>query len=182
MTILIFGAMGNIGRRLARAFPGSTGIDRVPGADVVADLATLDYDAPEIRAALERADGVIHVATSAAVEDPDAGHWEAVVATARLMQACDRHNVRRVVIPSSDWAEPKTRWAQHELNAYGHSKRVFEAMALMYNMTPGRHCVALRIGWVPHDPAEVAGAEPWLQANYWDDEKLIAQFRTALGE
>jgi hypothetical protein len=181
MTVLIFGSMGNIGRRLKRAFPDAVGIDRVEGADIVADLATIAYDAPEIREAFARADGVIHVATSANVEAPDAAHWEAVVATARLMQACDRHAIPRVVLPSSDWAEPKTRWAQHEMNAYGHSKRAFEAMALMYNMTPGRHCVALRIGWVPHDPSEVARAEPWLQANYWDDDTLIAQVRTALG-
>jgi nucleoside-diphosphate-sugar epimerase len=90
--------------------------------------------------------------------------------------------MRRVVLPSSDWAEPKTRWAHLEMNAYGHSKRIFEAMALMYNMTPGRHCVALRIGWVPHDPAEVAKAEPWLQANYWTDAHLIAQVKAALGD
>jgi nucleoside-diphosphate-sugar epimerase len=182
MTILIFGAMGNIGRRLTAAFPDSIRIDRVAGADIVADLATIDYDAPEVRAAFEKADGVIHVGTSANVEAPDATHWEAVVATARLLAACDRHNIRRVVIPSSDWAEPKTRWAHHELNTYGHSKRVFEAMALMYNMQPGRHCVALRIGWVPHDPAEVAKAAAWLQANYWSDAQLIAQMKTALGD
>ena len=182
MTILIFGAMGNIGRRLTTAFPDSIGIDRVAGVDIVADLATIDYEAPPIRDAFARADGVIHVATSAGVAEPDALHWAAVVATARLVEACHRHNIRRLVLPSSDWAEPKTRWAQHEMNAYGHSKRVIEAMALMYNMTPGRRAVALRIGWVPHDPAEVATAEPWLQANYWDDGKLIAQMRTALGD
>lgn len=182
MTILIFGAMGNIGRRLMPAFPGSVGIDRLPGADIVADLATIDYETPEIRSAFGKADGVIHVATSASVDAPDAGHWDAVVGAARLMAACDRHDIRRVVLPSSDWAEPKTRWAQHNMNAYGHSKRVMEAMALMYNMTPGRHAVALRIGWVPHDPAEVEAAEAWLQANYWPDDHLIAQFRTALGD
>lgn len=182
MTILIFGAMGNIGRRLMTAWPDAIGIDRVAGADIVADLASIDYNAPHIRAAFEVADGVIHVATSASVEAADAMHWDAVVATARLMAACDRHDIRRVVLPSSDWAEPKTRWAQHELNAYGHSKRVFEAMALMYNMTPGRCAVALRIGWVPHDPAEVARAAPWLQANYWDDAHLIAQVKSALGD
>lgn len=182
MTILIFGAMGNIGRRLRRAFPDSIGIDRMPGADLVADLTSIDYDAPEIRAAFERADGVIHVATSAGTGDPDSAHWEAVVGAARLMAACDRHDIRRVVLPSSDWADPKTRWAQHDINAYSHSKRVFEAMAHMYNMTPGRRCVALRIGWVPREPVEVATAEPWLQANYWNDARLIAQMRTALGD
>lgn len=182
MTVLVFGALGRVGRRVRAAFADAVGIDRVPGADVVADLATIDYNAPDIRALFERADGVIHVATSAAVEAPDAAHWAAVADAARLMQACDRFNIRRVVLPSSDWAEPKTRWARHELNAYGHSKRVMEAMALMYNMTPGRHAVALRIGWVPDDPREVEAAEPWLQANYWPDAHLVAQVKTALGD
>ena len=87
MTILIFGAMGNVGRRLMPAFPGAIGIDRMPGADIVADLATIDYDAPEIRAAFEQADGVIHVATSANTNDPAAVHWQAVIDTARLLAA-----------------------------------------------------------------------------------------------
>ena len=182
MTIIIIGAMGKVGRRLMPAFPDAVGIDRVPGADIAADLTSIDYDAPDIRALFETADGLIHVATSASTVDPDAGHWRAVAETARLMQACDRHNIRRVVLPSSDWAEPKTRWAQHELNAYGYSKRVMEQMALMYNMTPGRHCVALRIGWVPDDPADVATADQWLQANYWDDARVVAQFKAALGD
>ena len=181
MPLIIIGSEGNVGRRLMAAFPGSIGIDRVPGAAIVADIATIDYDAPDVRAAFEKADGVIHVATSPNVEAPDAVHWDAVVGAARLMQACDRFNIRRVVLPSSDWADPKTRWAVHEMNAYGHSKRLMEAMALMYNMTPGRNCVALRIGWVAHDPAEVAAASEWLQANYWDDAKLIGQMKAALG-
>lgn len=181
MTIIIVGSMGNIGRRLMPAFPGAIGIDRVAGADIVADLATLDYDTPEIRAAFEQADGVIHVATSANTNDPDAVHWQAVTDTARLLAACDRHDIRRVVIPSSDWAEPKTRWAMQNQNTYGYSKGVFEAMARMYNVNPNRHCVALRIGWVARNLAEVEAADIWLQANYWDDTRLIGQMQAALG-
>ncbi len=181
MTVIIVGAMGNIGRRLRPAFPDSIGIDRVPGADIVASLSTIDYDAPEVKAAFEKADGLIHVATSAKVPDPDAVHWQAVADTARLMAACDRYNIRRVVIPSSDWADPMTRWADTPISAYGHSKRVFEAFAHMYNVKPGRHCIALRIGWVD-DPAVIGKAPLWLQANYWDDNRLIGQMKAALGE
>ena len=179
--VIILGAQGNIGRRLMTAYPGAIGIDRAPGADIVADLQTIDYDAPDIRHAFESADGLIHVATSAAVGDPSAVHRTAVTGTARLMAACDRYNIRRVVLPSSDWAQPKTRWAAHELNAYGHSKRIFEAFAEMYNATPGRWAVALRFGWVPRHIDEVAAADPWLRANYWDDERLIGQVSAALG-
>lgn len=182
MTIIIIGAMGNIGRRLRAAFPDSIGIDRVPGADIVADLASIDYDAPDVRAAFERADGLIHVATSANVGAPESAHWDAVIGTARLLAACARYNMRRVVIPSSDWADPKTRWAAHNQNPYGHSKRVFEEMAHMYNVgQTDRHCVALRIGWVAADPKELEHADQWLLANVWDDARLIGQMRAALG-
>ena len=114
--------------------------------------------------------------------DPDAVHWQAVTDTARLLAACDRYDIRRVVIPSSDWAEPKTRWAMQNQNAYGYSKGVFEAMARMYNVNPNRHCVALRIGWVARNLAEVEAADIWLQANYWDDARLIGQVQAALGD
>ena len=180
--IIILGSQGNIGRRLMAAFPGAIGIDRAAGADIVGDLHTLDYDALEVRQAFETADGLIHVATSANVADPSAVHWAAVADTARLMAACDRYNIRRVVLPSSDWAQPKTRWAAHELNAYGHSKRIFEAMAEMYNVTPGRHAVALRLGWVPRHADEVTMADAWLQANHWDDARLVGQVQAALGD
>ena len=180
--IIIVGSQGNIGVRLMPAFPGAIGIDRAPGASLVTELGHIDYDSPEVRRAFEAADGLIHVATSAQVGDPTAVHWAAVADTARLMAACDRYNIRRVVLPSSDWAQPKTRWAAHELNAYGHSKRVFEAMAEMYNVTPGRWAVALRYGWVPRQIEELAIANEWLRANYWDDARLIGQVRAALGD
>ena len=181
-TIIILGSQGNIGRRLMAAFPGASGIDRAAGAAIGGVLHTRDDDAPVVQQAFETADGLIHVATSANVADPGAVHWAAVADTARLMVACDRYNIRRVVLPSSDWAQPKTRWAAHEINAYGHSKRAFEAMAEMYNVTPGRHAVALRLGWVPRHADEVTTADAWLQANYWDDARLVGQVKAALGD
>ncbi|MEQ1770449.1 MAG: NAD(P)-dependent oxidoreductase [Devosia sp.] len=181
MSIIILGSQGNIGSRLMAAFPGAIGIDRVDGAEIVTTLAEIDYESEIVRAAFEQAEGLIHVATSPIVEDPDAIHWQAVVDTARLLTACDRYDIARVVIPSSDWADPKTRWAMFEQNAYGHSKRVFEAMAHMYNTKPGRHCVALRFGWVAADIADYEAADPWLKANYWDTDRLIAQVTAALG-
>jgi nucleoside-diphosphate-sugar epimerase len=180
-AIIVIGSQGNIGRRLMPAFPGAIGIDRLPGADIVADLGTVDYDAPNVRAAFERAQGLIHVATSAQVPDPPAVHWAAVRDTARLMAACDRYDIAHVVLPSSDWAQPRTRWAGHQITEYGHSKRVLEAMAEMYNVKPGHDAVALRFGWVPRSVDELATASEWLRANYWDDERLIGQVRGALG-
>jgi nucleoside-diphosphate-sugar epimerase len=178
MTIVIFGSEGNVARRLKAAFPDHIGIDRIAGADIVADLATVDYAEPRIAEALATAEAVLHVATSANVEAPDGVHYQAVIDAARLLNACQKHNVRRLVLPSSDWAEPKGGWAT--INPYGHSKRIFEAMAEMYNVTPGRKAVALRIGWVPRSHAELVGAPQWLIDNYWPDERLIAAFKAAL--
>lgn len=180
MPLIIVGSCGNIGRRLLAAFPTALGIDRHPDADIVADLSAIDFDAAAVRRAFESCDGLVHVATSANIDDPDAVHWRAVVDTARLVEACARYGVPRLVLPSSDWAEPKVAMA--EINVYGHSKRVLEAMAAMYAMTPGRRAVALRLGWVPRDPGELEQAEPWLRANYWDDTRLVAEVTAALGD
>lgn len=53
-------------------------------------------------------------------------------------------------------------------------------MAAMYAQSTAP-AVALRIGWVPHDPASVLTAEKSLADNYWDDARLIAEIRGALG-
>ena len=87
MTIIITGAMGNVGRRLMAAFPDAIGLDRHPDADLVEDLSTIDYGSTMVRRAFEGADGLIHLATSANIEDPDSVHWRAVVDTARLVEA-----------------------------------------------------------------------------------------------
>lgn len=179
MKVVIFGSEGNVGRRLRTHFPRTIGIDRVAGAEIVADLESLDFDAPEIAHALASADAVIHLATSANVEDPDAVHYQAVIDAARLLAACQRYPVPRVLLPSSDWASPKRGWMS--INTYGHSKRVFETMAEMYRFSTGRVCTALRIGWVARGRAEVEAAPEWLRANWWPDERLFAEVDTALG-
>jgi nucleoside-diphosphate-sugar epimerase len=179
MKTVIIGSEGNVGRRLRRLFPGAIGIDRIAGAEIVADLATIDYDAPAVREALAGAEAVIHVATSPSVDAPDIVHYQAVIDAARLLAACQQYPVPRVMLPSSDWAEPKIGWA--DLNTYGHSKRVFETMAAMYRHSTGKVCTALRIGWVARNLDEVRNSEQWLQDNYWPDERLFAEVNRALG-
>ncbi len=183
MRIVITGSEGNIGRRLKAAFPGSTGIDIVRGADILADLGTIDYERALIRATLANADAVVHLAADHRPEAPDDAHWQSVANAARLFAACAHLNVPRIVAASSDWAEPKKAMLEAGLtvNAYSHSKRVMEALAAMYCLKPGRVAVALRVGWIPRDPSELTTAAPWLLANYWDDARLIAEFRKAVG-
>ncbi|MCR4282366.1 MAG: NAD-dependent epimerase/dehydratase family protein [Bauldia sp.] len=178
MRIVITGSEGNIGRRLRAVFPDAVGIDVARGADILADLATVDYQRRVINEALTNAEAVVHLATSADPEATDDVHWQAVANAARLIAACAHAGVPRIVVASSDWAEPKNGLA---VDAYGHSKRVMEALAAMYALAPGRAAMALRVGWVPRSADEVAGAPEWLRANYWDDARLVVEFRKALG-
>jgi nucleoside-diphosphate-sugar epimerase len=178
VRLVIAGSEGNIGRRLKAAFPNTVGIDVKRGADILADLATIDYSRAVIANALTGADAVIQLATSADPEAPDDVHWQAVANTARLFAACAHAGVPRIVVASSAWAEPKD---DRPVNAYGHSKRVMEALAAMYGHTRDRVAVALRVGWVPESATEVASAPEWLRANHWDDARLVAEFRSVLG-
>jgi nucleoside-diphosphate-sugar epimerase len=178
VAIIITGSEGNIGRRLKAAFPGAIGIDVLPGADIVGDLATIDFERRVINEALTHAHAVVHLATSANPDAPDHVHWTAAANAARLFAACAAAGVPVVVAASSDWAEPR---GGRTINAYGASKRVIEAMCAMYALAPDRRAVALRVGWVPHSLAALEGAEDWLAANYWDDARLVKEFRIALG-
>lgn len=179
MKLLVTGSMGNVGRRVMRAFPGSIGLDVRSGADIVADLANLDYARDDITRALASADALVHLATSPDPDAPDAVHWQAVANAARLLEACHKARLASIVLASSDWADPKGLGMS--VNTYGHSKRVFEAMEAMYSSTPGRRGTALRIGWVPANTADLDGAPDWLRANYWDDTRLIDELRAAIG-
>jgi nucleoside-diphosphate-sugar epimerase len=179
MAIIITGSEGNIGRRLRRAFPGAVGIDIRPGAEIRANLEFIDYADRDVRRALDTADGLIHLATSADPDAPEEVHWQAVANAARLFAAAAERGVRRLVVASSDWADPADGLV---INAYGHSKRVLEIMAAMYDHPPGRRGRAVRVGWVPRSTAELEGAPDWLRASYWDDARLVRAFRRALGE
>ncbi|WP_026871446.1 NAD-dependent epimerase/dehydratase family protein [Inquilinus limosus] len=176
MKLIITGSEGNIGRRLRRAFPGCIGIDRAAGAEIRADLSIVDYGDPAIAAVLRGADALIHLATSADPDAPEAVHWQAVVDAARLFAACAAHGVGRIVVASSDWAAPKNGAA---INSYGRSKLALESLAAMY-AAGQRSARVIRVGWVPHDPAELAAAPDWLRRNCWDDDRLAAEFRRAL--
>lgn len=179
MKLLVTGSMGTVGRKVMHAFPDSIGLDIRPGADIVGDLSTIDYAEGDVAGALAEVDALVHLATSPDPEAPDTVHWQAVANAARLLQACHDAGLANVVLASSDWAQPKGPGMT--VNTYGHSKRVFEAMAAMFSSTPGRRGTALRIGWVPARASELDGAPEWLRANYWDDVRLIDELRSALG-
>ncbi|MGK9164702.1 sugar nucleotide-binding protein [Inquilinus limosus] len=176
MKLIITGSEGNIGRRLRRAFPGCIGIDRAAGAEIRADLSVVGYGDPLVAAVLRDSDALIHLATSADPDAPEAVHWQAVVDAARLFAACAAQGVGRIVVASSDWATPKNG---APINSYGRSKLALESLAAMY-AAGARSARVIRVGWVPHDPAELTAAPEWLRQNHWDDDRLVAEFRRAL--
>jgi nucleoside-diphosphate-sugar epimerase len=177
LKAVIFGSEGNVGRRLKPLFAEVFGIDQAPGADLVAPIKDIDFAAEPLDARLKSADVVLHFATSPNVAAPDDVQYQAVIDAARLLDACQRIPVPRVLLPSSDWAEPKVGWAG--INTYGHSKRVFETMAAMYRFSTGKRCAALCIGWVAL-PGQYETSADWLRANYWSTERLIAEVKAAL--
>ena len=179
MKVVIFGSQGNIGQRLRKIFPDAFGVDRVAGADLVASMQDVDYDTEPLKGRLAEAELVLHLATSPKVDDPDEVHYQAVIDAARLLQACQKIPVPRVLLPSSDWADPKRGWPP--INPYGYSKRVFETMATMYTFSTGKRCVAFRFGWVALSTAQVdAAKDPVFRNNYWDEARLFHEVRRAL--
>ncbi|NNG34452.1 NAD-dependent epimerase/dehydratase family protein [Nakamurella aerolata] len=183
MTILLIGALGAVGRLLHRGLPEATGqqligVDRAPGADLRWDLDTVDYADPAVRATLTGADVVIHVATSPDPYADAAVHWQAVASATRLLQACNNTDVPAVLLPSSGWAEPAGLGLRQ--NSYGRSKQVLESLAAMYAQQPGRAAEALRIGWVPHHPDDLAGADPAIASSYWPADRVVSEFAAAV--
>lgn len=176
--IVITGSEGNVGRRLRGAFSDVVGVDRVVGADIVADLDTVDYSDGPLIEAIAAADALIHLGTSPDPEGPVETQLAAAVAGAKLVAACARVELPLLVLASSQWAEPigPGTW----VNAYGRSKRVFEELAAIYDDLPGLTGRSVRLGWVPPDPSHLETAPDWLRDSYWPDEILIAEFEVAL--
>jgi nucleoside-diphosphate-sugar epimerase len=102
-------------------------------------------------------------------------HFKSVVNTAKLVSACAAAKVPKLILASSDWAEPKA--AHLKINSYGYSKRVIEAMAEMYSHHEYRTATAVRIGWVPNEFVKIDEAPEWLLENYWSDAQLIGEFK-----
>lgn len=174
--IVITGSEGAIGRRLCPALEPVLKVDRAGHPHLRLDL-TVDDLAP-LMPALARAEAVIHLATSADPEAPIEAHIDAVIGCARLVRAALEVPVPRLVLASSDWAEPKAPGLRP--GAYGQSKRAIEALAAAYGERPGASAVALRFGWVTDDAAALKAAPDWLRANHWDDTRLLAEVRAAL--
>lgn len=177
MKLLITGALGNIGRRVMNAYPDAIGLDRVAGTDITYDLSDPSPLPEALERALESVAAIVHLGTVANPDAPEAEHFNATIGATRLVKAAALHTVPKLVLASSNWAEPTEGLY---LNAYAYSKRIIEELAEMYRLEDNRDAVALRIGWVPRHVSEVDNAEDWLAADYWDDARLLQEIATAL--
>ena len=183
-TVLITGAAGRIGRalrpRLARAGRTLRLLDlapldpAAPGEDVELVQASF-LDQPEIEAACQGADAVVHLGGLAGEAS-----WERIVTvniegTLRVLEAARTAGVSRVVFASSIHAagfHTRDELADGELLAaetpprpdtlYGAGKAASEALGSLYHSRFGLDVVCLRIGAFRPVPRLASDLVNWL--------------------
>lgn len=186
MRILVTGASGHLGGRLARHLTQAghevTGLDllarEAPPSVHKADLTRLDAD---LRRHFEGQDVVVHLAAD---RSPLAG-WSTVVphnmdAVLNLFEAARAARVPRVVFASSNWVLGGYRFGRGRLladtppdpvNPYGVSKLMGERIGAHFASVHGLTVVCTRIGWTqwthdnrpgPHMAMGTWGQEMWL--------------------
>ena len=196
--ILITGAAGHIGRKLAMFLTGrgyelrlfdieSGGNDAIE----IADLSQWD------EAWTNRLAGIDCVVHLAGCPRPDAG-WNEIQRlnldmTMNVLEAASRKRVRRVVFASSNWVLAGWRWTDAPLNsateprptnAYGMSKLAGERLGHCYSRTRGLSFIALRIGYVPRVPSPQPGPQmawgPWGQQMWLSERDLCDGIERAI--
>ena len=192
--VLVTGSAGRIGRASVRALVAAghavTGLDRVPTPGLPADQSLLgDIASPQVlAAAVAGVDCVVHLA--ACPDDarfprgapPDDGDNflsdllpANVVGPYLLLEAVRRAGVKRVVLASSGQVidghleannVPVTATsALRPRYLYACTKVFLEAVGQVYAVNHGLEVVAVRYGWCPRDPGQVAeiAADPQSQ-------------------
>ena len=185
-VILITGAAGNLGRKLATHFQskGRTlvlldAVAQPTGHGVeIADLSRWDDWAERFRGV----DCVIHLAGDAKVH----ADWESVAsnnidATLNVFEAASRHGVGRIVFASSVWVmegHSKSLAAITEdlmplpVNAYGASKLAGERIGRFFSQTYGLSVICFRIGACFPDPDNHPGLH--LGGSFWAQRKWLS--------
>jgi uronate dehydrogenase len=175
-TVLITGAAGDIGRRLA---PLLADAYRLRLSDVKepaglaggtpfvrADLADLG----EVEAAVAGVDGIVHLG-GFSVEGP----WETIlsaniVGCYNLFEAAHRHKVERIVFASSNHAVgfyPRSQRIGTDVTLrpdtrYGVSKAFGEAIGALYAFKHGMRVTSIRIGNVADAPGDRRRLSIWI--------------------
>jgi NAD+ dependent glucose-6-phosphate dehydrogenase len=194
-TVVITGAAGNIGGKLARHFR-SLGwqlrlLDQAEGSDVLrCDLSTWD-DAWASRFA--GAGTVILLAGDPRPEAP----WGSIMRfnldlVLNVYEAAAMHGVRRVIFASSNWTMAGHRFVDGDLpadrepapvNAYGMSKLVGERIGKSFAERRGVSSIAFRIGWCQRGdnrPGPHMSWGDWGQAMWLSDRDLCQGFEKAV--
>lgn len=197
-VLLITGAAGNLGRKLATHFQAKNYA-----------LRLLDIAAPAADSAIETADisqwgdwadrfmgvyCVIHLAADARVHaDWQSAARHNIDATLNVFEAASRHGVRRVIFASSTWVmegyskSPATiteDLAPLPVNAYGASKLACERIGRFFGETRGSSAICFRIGAclpAPQNrPGLHLGVTPWAQQKWLSDRDLCGAFERAV--
>ncbi|MBB6255322.1 NAD-dependent epimerase/dehydratase family protein [Nitrospirillum iridis] len=175
--ILLTGANGGVGRRLRRLlpafYPNLRLSDLTPPDDlqpheefVAADLA----DLAQVEAAVAGVDGIIHLGGLSTEYDWADILQSNIIGAYNLFEAARKHNVRRVVFPSSNQAVgfyPRHRRLGTDVTVrpssrYGLSKAFGEAVAALYADKHGLRTLCIRIGRVHDLPEDERRLALWI--------------------
>jgi len=193
-TIVITGAQGNLGGKLAGALRSSYSLrclDLVGGTDcVAADLAR--YDESWVRL-FSAAHTILHFA---AESQPTASwaqvHRANIVATSNVLRACRVHGIRRVIFASTNQVMGGCRFTEGAvttdmpptpLNPYAVSKLFCEEAGRALAAETGISFIGLRIGNIqPGDniPRPGMGIGLWGQQMWLSNRDFITGVRAAI--
>jgi nucleoside-diphosphate-sugar epimerase len=185
-VVVVTGAGGNIGRKVATHFSGLgwqvRGLD-IRGEDVT--TADLTADAATWAQHFVGADAVVHLAG-----DPSPlASWESaqrlnIDMTLAVTRVAIAQRLRRMVFASSNWTMVGYRFGTevlttdlppHPLNPYGVSKLMGERIG-WDAAARGLSFIALRIGWCQRTPGNLPGPQmetgTWGQAMWLSDRDL----------
>lgn len=194
-TVLITGAAGNIGSKLARHFK-TLGwdlrlVDTQSGDGIeVCDLSVWDDAWARHFAGV---DTVILLAGDPRPEAP----WDKIVPlnldlVLNVYEAAALHKVRRVIFASSNWTMAGHRFDDGALptdrtprpvNAYGMSKLVGERIGKSFAERRGVSSISFRIGWCQHganQPGPHMDWADWGQGMWLSDRDMAQGFEKAV--
>ena len=174
-TVVITGAVGNVGRKLRAHLEARGGyalrlFDIAAGDDPAVRKADFSTPDPAWESAFAGADVVVHLAAAASA----GADWKALTGpnvdgVLNVYLAAARQGVRHVVLASSVWAmrgcaDPQIAASDPDPggNAYGASKLFAERVALAFWRSHGISTVAIRLGGCrPGDNPPAPGPDRW---------------------
>ncbi len=198
MHVLITGAGGHLGRKLFDHLAAQSKFT-VSGLDIRPidhpNIHQADFGAePEWARYFDGVDVIVHLAGD---REPTAD-WASSIrnnmdATLALYEQAAGHNVKRVVLASSNWLHGDKRFSGERLdratppgpiNAYGMSKLFCERTGAYFAKNRGLSVIAMRIGWTQwtHDnqPGPHMAMGRWGQEMWLSDRDFLSGMQAAV--